>query len=190
MASLDKYHLQPILERTVQGDSQALNQLLATIRPYLHSKIRSRLGTGMLDRLDDSSIVQDSLLRISQNIGKLENKSVQGLLGWIARIVQYALVDAIRKRSREPIVPAGDNVLDVPAILSSADHCVKAEERDRLFAALARLSERERSVVQWRYFDRLSDAEISERLGGSVGAIRVLRCRALQQLRLWLQEAE
>jgi DNA-directed RNA polymerase specialized sigma24 family protein len=142
MANLDKYQLQPILERTVQGDSQALNQLLATIRPYLHSQIRSRLGAGSLCRLDDSSIVQDSLLRISQNIGKLENKSVQGLLGWIARIVQYALVDAIRKKNREPIVSAGTKILDVPAMLSSADSCVQAEERDRLQAALARLSER------------------------------------------------
>ena len=38
-------------------------------------------------------------------------------------------------------------------------------------------------MVELHYFDRLKDAEISARLGGSVAAIRVLRCRALKELR-------
>ena len=46
-----------------------------------------------------------------------------------------------------------------------------------------------RQVVELHYFDRLKDAEISERLGGSVAAIRVLRCRALKELRR-LMEAD
>ena len=55
-------------------------------------------------------------------------------------------------------------------------------------AALGRLSERQRQVVELHYFDRLRDAEISERLGGSVAAIRVLRCRALKELRRHLED--
>jgi len=50
-------------------------------------------------------------------------------------------------------------------------------------AALARLPERQRQVIEMHWFDRLRDAEISKLLGGSVSAIRVLRCRALKALR-------
>jgi RNA polymerase sigma factor (sigma-70 family) len=52
-----------------------------------------------------------------------------------------------------------------------------------VLAALHKLPERQRQVVELHYFDRLRDAEISARLGGSVAAIRVLRCRALKELR-------
>jgi RNA polymerase sigma factor (sigma-70 family) len=55
--------------------------------------------------------------------------------------------------------------------------------------ALAQLPERQRQVVELHYFDRLRDNEISARLGGSVAAIRVLRCRALRKLRA-LMEAD
>jgi RNA polymerase sigma factor (sigma-70 family) len=50
-------------------------------------------------------------------------------------------------------------------------------------AALARLPERQRLVVELFWFEGLSDADISARLGGSVGAIKVLRFRALRALR-------
>ena len=62
-------------------------------------------------------------------------------------------------------------------------------QRPATIIRLRRLPERQRQVVELHYFDRLKDAQISERLGGSVAAIRVLRCRALKELRR-LMEAD
>jgi RNA polymerase sigma factor (sigma-70 family) len=52
-----------------------------------------------------------------------------------------------------------------------------------LTGALARLAEKKRRVVELFWFERLSDAEISERVGCSAAAVKVLRFRALRELR-------
>jgi RNA polymerase sigma factor (sigma-70 family) len=182
MVNLDKFQLGPMLQRSVVGDPQALNQLLGTIRPYLHSQIRDRLGPGG-NELDVSGIVQNSLLNISQNIGQLRQPSVPGLLAWVGRIVHYATIDAMRKKGRDRSEAVGSQIFDLPGTPTAGDLCESAEQRVSLSAALAKLPEREQQVVKWRFFDHLSDAEISERIGGTVAAIRVLRCRALRNLK-------
>jgi hypothetical protein len=45
--------------------------------------------------------------------------------------------------------------------------------------------------VRWRFFDHLSDAQICDRLGGgTVGAVRVLRCRALRNLKRLMEQPD
>jgi RNA polymerase sigma factor (sigma-70 family) len=190
MSNLDKFQLGPMLQRSVVGDAHALNQLLGTIRPYLHSQIRSRLGPTSGGELDESSIVQNSLLNISQNIGQLRQHSVPGLLAWVGRIVHYALIDAMRKKGRDKAELVGSHIFDLPGAPTAGDVCESAEQRMSLSAALAQLPEREQQVVKWRFFDHLSDAEISERIGGTVAAIRVLRCRALRNLKKLMETPE
>jgi RNA polymerase sigma-70 factor (ECF subfamily) len=185
MADLDRHQLTPILARTVEGDSQALNQLLGKIRPYLHAQIRSRLGAKPSDQLDESAIVQNSLVRIYQHIGRLRQQTVPGLLAWVGRIAHHALIDALRKQDRDPAQPVGERIFELPTRLSDADPAEEAERRQRLAVALTQLPQRQQQVVRWRFYDHLSDAEICARLGdnSSVGAVRVLRCRALRNLK-------
>jgi RNA polymerase sigma-70 factor (ECF subfamily) len=63
----------------------------------------------------------------------------------------------------------------------------REEDTVRLAAALELLSERRREVVQLRVLDGLAFPEISRRLGGSAGSLRVLFLRAVQQLRVLLE---
>jgi RNA polymerase sigma factor (sigma-70 family) len=181
MSNVDRHRLTPILERSVVGDPEALNTLLTEIRPYLHAQLRSQRGP-TLGPADDSSIVQASLLRIYQHFGQLREHTVPHLLAWARRIVRNAMVDALRKGARDPVRPAGAGIDALAAPAADA----AAADRDRqqaLLAALGRLPQRQQQVVRWRYFDRLPDEEIGRRLGCSVGAVRVLRFRALRQLR-------
>ena len=104
------------------------------------------------------------------------------LLAWIKKIVRNRAIDEARKRGTAPATGDGSHLDAIPG-KSGED----ANQRDlravNVMSALARLPERQRQGVELHYFDRLRDAEISERLGGSVSAIRVLRCRALKELR-------
>lgn len=61
-------------------------------------------------------------------------------------------------------------------------------ERDRILAALATLSARQRSVVVLRFLDDLSEAETAAALGISSGAVKTHSHRALARLRTTLQE--
>jgi RNA polymerase sigma factor (sigma-70 family) len=193
MADQDKYQLTPILQRSVGGDEQALNQLLGKIRPYLHSRIRQRRGPQPTEPLDESAVVQNSLLRIYRNIGRLRRRTVPGLLAWAGRIANNALIDALRQQANDPAQAVGEHIFDLAGQGGEgADPLELAERRARLSAALDRLPARQQQVVRWRFFEHLSDAEICRRLGdrSSVGAVRVLRCRALQNLRRLMEQPE
>jgi DNA-directed RNA polymerase specialized sigma24 family protein len=53
----------------------------------------------------------------------------------------------------------------------------------KLAAALDRLPQHKRDVLEWRFFEQVSFEEISRRTGKGVEALRVLCCRALKELR-------
>src|SRR5207248_2128090 len=59
----------------------------------------------------------------------------------------------------------------------------RAEKALHLAAALERLPRHQREVLEWRVFERLSYAEISEQTGKSEGALRVVVTRAMEALR-------
>jgi RNA polymerase sigma-70 factor (ECF subfamily) len=187
MTDLDKHQLRPLLARVTAGDRQALNELFACLRPYLHSLLRRMVGP---DWKDASDVVQSGLRRINENIDDLleNDPTVPHLLSWIEKIVRNRAIDEMRKRSVAPVTgqePYLDNQPGRPV-----ETGLRRDARAlAVMAALEKLPQRQREVVELHYFDRLRDAEISARLGGSVAAIRVLRCRALKALRR-LMEAD
>jgi RNA polymerase sigma factor (sigma-70 family) len=113
-------------------------------------------------------------------------------LAWAGRIANNALIDAQRQQTNDPSRAVGEHIFDLPGKDAESDPLELAERRARLTSALERLPHRQQQVVRWRYFDHLSDAEICQRLGdrSSVGAVRVLRCRALQNLKRLIEEPE
>lgn len=176
---LDRHQLGPLLERVSAGDRTALNELFARLRPYLHSLVRKTLGP---DWKDASDIVQSSLRRINENFDNLlaDDPTVPHLLAWIKKIVRNRAIDEVRRRSG---LSNDSDLGNVPMPVSPEDAAARDGRAVSVLSALRKLPERQRQVVELHYFDRLRDAEISERLGGSVAAIRVLRCRALKELR-------
>jgi RNA polymerase sigma-70 factor (ECF subfamily) len=187
MTDLDKHQLRPLLKRVTQGDRQALNELFGCLRPYLHALVRRTLGP---DWKDASDVVQSSLRRINENIDDLleDDPTVPHLLAWIKKIVRNRAIDEVRKRASAPVT-GHDSHLDNQPGRPIEDSAHRDRRALGVMSALEKLSERQRQVVELHYFDRLRDAEISARLGGSVAAIRVLRCRALKELRR-LMEAD
>src|SRR5262245_34947748 len=184
MTEQDRHQLRPLLARVVRGDRQAYNELLTRLRPYLHALVRRTLGADP-HGLDYSGIVQSSLRRIDENFDGLldDDPTVPHLLAWIRTIVRNRAIDEARRRAHQPAT-AGDAPLGLLPERRSVEEERERDERSvRVMSALRQLPERQRLVVEWHYFDRLRDAEISARLGGSVSAIRVLRCRALKELR-------
>lgn len=183
MSDLDRHQLGPLLDRVSAGDRSALNELFTRLRPYLHAQVRRTLGA---DWKDTSDIVQSSLRRINEHVdGWLadEDPTVPHLLAWINKIVRNRAVDEVRRRKNVLGPEDGSFLNNLPQSTSEEDRATRESRALGLFAALAQLPQRQRQVVELHYFDRLRDEEISDRLGGSVSAIRVLRCRALKQLR-------
>jgi RNA polymerase sigma-70 factor (ECF subfamily) len=182
----DPYQLAPLLQQSQTGDAQALNALLGRLRPYLQALVRSWLGPDLAGRLGDSDIVQEALLRASCHFADFRGQSVPELLGWLKRIAYRAASD--RKRQAVSAAPqAGELLEQVPWDgMMPPEILEREEDAVRLAAAMERLSQRRREVVQLRLLDGLDFPEIGRRLGGSAGSLRVLFLRAVQQLRMFL----
>ena len=183
---LDRHQLQPLLERVIAGDRPALNDLFARLRPYLHALVRRTLGR---DWKDASDIVQSSLRRINEHFDGLmdDDPTVPHLLAWIKKIVRNRAIDEARRRAGGAATGNDAVLANVPQPRDPQQSAAREGRALGVMAALHRLPERQRQVVELHYFDRLRDAEISERLGGSVAAVRVLRCRALKELRRMME---
>ncbi len=87
-----------------------------------------------------------------------------------------------RPRGPPPQPRCGRGRLGDPA-RSPETELVDAEQRDELFAALARLKEEERTAIVARYFIGLTDEETAAALGVRRGAVKMRVFRALEHLR-------
>jgi RNA polymerase sigma-70 factor (sigma-E family) len=67
---------------------------------------------------------------------------------------------------------------------SATDPYPGHDEREQVWHALRRLPARQRAVIVLRYFDALSEAEIAEAMGCSVGTVKSQASKALAKLRL------
>ena len=68
--------------------------------------------------------------------------------------------------------------------LAGRDDQAAVEDRDALWRAILRLPKRQRTVVVLRYFEDLSEAEIADALGTSVGTVKSQAAKALAKLRI------
>ncbi|MEV0224656.1 SigE family RNA polymerase sigma factor [Streptomyces sp. NPDC050704] len=72
---------------------------------------------------------------------------------------------------------------EAPGAADPADSMVPADERLVVRQALGRLTPRQRTVLVLRYFEDLSETEVADQLGCSVGTVRSTTHRALEKLR-------
>jgi RNA polymerase sigma-70 factor (sigma-E family) len=75
-----------------------------------------------------------------------------------------------RTRRRHPLVPSVS--LGEVAAASAEEDALGRDGRDHVLAALGQLSERQRAAVVLRHWLRMTEGEIAEVLGCSVGSVR------------------
>ena len=192
----DYHELGPLLNRLQAGDMQAVDALVAKIRPYLHLLVRQKLEPHQWHKLGDSDIVQETLMRIHRALspdsmassGQFDGRTPPQFLAWIGQIIHNVILDLerrgeaiIRDHRREV---SGSKIF--VTLIKGSNPGLAAERAERallLAAALERLPQRQREVLVYRFFEQLSYAEISERTGKSEGALRIVVARALESLR-------
>jgi RNA polymerase sigma factor (sigma-70 family) len=103
-------------------------------------------------------------------------------LAYTRKTLANLRIDSWRKRRREVLMDPHD----VPEGSVACDAEIHAE-RDQLIRALATLSTRQRRIVVLRHLDGLSEREVAEGLGVSVGTVKSTASRGITHLRDELQ---
>jgi RNA polymerase sigma-70 factor (sigma-E family) len=127
------------------------------------------------DRADAEDLLQAALTKTYLAWGRINDRSA--LDGYVRRTMVNINISWWRRRKLEEYPT--DELPDTPV----ADHTRRSELRDGLDRILDRLPPRQRAAVVLRYYEDLSETEIAEALGVSVGTVKSTVSRAMAKLR-------
>ncbi|GAA4502638.1 SigE family RNA polymerase sigma factor [Actinoallomurus oryzae] len=127
------------------------------------------------DRADAEDLLQSALTKTYLAWERINDRGA--LDGYVRRTMVNINISWWRRRKLEEYPT--DELPDTPI----ADHTRRSELRDGLDRILDRLPARQRAAVVLRYYEDLTENEIAEALGVSVGTVKSTVSRAMAKLR-------
>jgi len=109
-------------------------------------------------------------------------KSGANIAAWLFTIASRRYTDYLRKKYKSKEIPITDDCIFAAEENTERDFS-RSEDISILYAALYRVKERYREILVMKYFDGMSDREISGKTGKSVKAVESLLVRARSAIR-------
>jgi RNA polymerase sigma-70 factor (sigma-E family) len=148
-------------------------------RDYVTERRRSLLRTAYLltgNRADAEDLVQAALAKTYLAWDRIEDR--RALDGYVRRAMVNTHISWWRRRRLEEYPT--DEIPDRPV----ADHSGTSDLQDTLRRAVDRLPQRMRAAVMLRYFEDMTEAEVADVLGVSLGTVKSTVSRAVAKLRI------
>jgi len=166
----------PLLERVLNGDRDALEEICQATWRGLYSFVYWRVQ----NREDAEDITQETYARLLRAAPRLETRD-GALLGLLRTIALNLARDGWRRREvRGPAVPL-EQAKHLPHSPGD-DEVARSAQRLTVRAALDRLPDEQRAVVQLRLLDGFSIRETARITRKTEAAVRSLQYRGLQKL--------
>ena len=145
----------------------------------LHGNTVYRLALCRLQNLQDAEdVYQDVFLRLLEQ--EAEYWDAERTKAWLIRAALNRCADLHRFRLRRPILPLGE----VPGYAAAVDSALADDlSAADLWAAVARLPEKLRTVVHLHYGEGYSTEELAAMLGVPAATVRTRLYRARERLR-------
>jgi RNA polymerase sigma-70 factor (ECF subfamily) len=177
------------------GDREARLEILHTCRDYLLFVANEELDARLQVKYAPSDIVQNALAKAVENFDGFEGNNEKALLAWLRQILKNEIIDVRRALHAEKRDVRRENAADTDPNLAEfrlgvvdpdqtpGTQAALTEDIGRLQQALEQLSPDYEDVIRMRNWERLSFAEIGQRMGRSEDAAKKLWGRALIKLR-------
>jgi RNA polymerase sigma factor (sigma-70 family) len=180
------------LRKWYEGDRGALDELIERHLPWIQAHVRRRLGPVLRSRGDTVDYVQDAMIQFLQFGPRFTVTREEDFRALVARIVENSLRNkydwfTARRRdiARERPLPS-DTVLSLDPLRGSArTPSMSAERREReawIRLGMELLDADAREILILRQWDRMSYAQIGERLGTTPDAARMRHNQAVRRL--------
>jgi RNA polymerase sigma-70 factor (ECF subfamily) len=166
--------------RAVRGDERAFNELFETYFPRLFRFALRRVA----DEDIAEDLVQSTLIKAMRSLSSWRGEA--SLFTWLCTICRHEVHDHLQRLGRQPAIASIDDAPAVRAALEAlsagGDSPERALERAEISGAvqlvLDHLPGRYGDVLEWKYAQGLSVAEIAARLGTSIKAAESTLTRA------------
>ena len=139
------------------------------------------------DHGDAQDVVNDVIVKLIDKIPLLREKESCVLRSYIVSAVKRTSINVLRKRSRKGLFD--DDALEVlpdERAAVEADAIARASQAE-IASVLARLPERERDLLRWKYFEDYPDEDIAKLLGVSKNSVRAYLTKARRHMRALLE---
>ncbi|MFD7307279.1 SigE family RNA polymerase sigma factor [Promicromonospora sp. NPDC059942] len=163
--------------RVVRTKDQEFVAFVGDARPYLFRT--AFLLCGDPDRAED--LVQGTFERVYRSWHRVHTEP----RAYARRVLVNLRTDTWRRSSRTDL--PGDDAIRLP---DTPDHAARVAVRAELVHALAQLPLQQRRVVVMRHLLDLSEAQVADELGRSVGTVKSANARGLENLRTILERAD
>ncbi|WP_443070941.1 SigE family RNA polymerase sigma factor [Streptomyces sp. NBC_01476] len=165
---------------TAMAVGTTVDHLTETYRAHY----RSLLGLAAL-LLDDiascEDVVQEAFIRVHSARSRVRDP--EKTLAYLRQTVVNLSRSALRRRI------LGLKLLSkpMPDMASAEEGAYEILERDQLKAAMRKLQRRQREVLVLRYFADMTEAQVAETLGISLGSVKAYGSRGLAALRVAME---
>jgi len=167
-----------ILERAVQGDSEAFGLLYEQYVSRIYNYIYYR--TGNMEDAED--LTERVFMRALHHIGRYNNRGLP-FSAWLYRIAHNLVANWHRDNSRRKEIPL-DEALLTPHPTSFPEHALlQLEEHEHLIHVIRGLPANRQQLLILKFVDHLSNTEVGSIMGRSEGAIKSLYHRTLLVIR-------
>lgn len=169
---------QELLARAIEADTAALTILYDRYNTRIYNFIYHRVGQAELAEDLTAQVFTRMLESIRQGRGWTTSFS-----GWLFRIARNLVIDQYRRKKRGQDVELLDTL---PTRALDEDPVHRAEqqiERAMVRDALTQITGEQAQVIQLRFLEDLSIAEVAALMDKTEGAIKAMQYRAVMALR-------
>jgi RNA polymerase sigma-70 factor (ECF subfamily) len=168
-----------LIERVAVGDRDAFTELYRRFaRPVFALALRQLGDNG---RAEDAA--QETFAAVWRSARSFRAERGSGS-AWLYAVARHAIIDRARQR-REPVAEVPEKAADETP---PEEHAELAWLAWRVHAALEKLPERERVVLELAYWSGLSQAEIASYLDVPLGTVKTRTRAGLARLASLLEE--
>ena len=129
-------------------------------------------------RADVEDITAEVFQHALENLPRFEWRGVP-FVAWLYRIAANGVADRWQYLARE----SGRAAKEAPSVDFDHEEIERTERRAQIFGDVAKLPAEQRRVIEMRFAEDKSIAEIAKALGKSSGAVKQLQHRAYTKLR-------
>ena len=172
-----------LIQRTLEGDDNAFSTLVKKYQKPLHALVWRKVGNFHTAE----EITQDTLLKAYKELATL--KKPDRFAHWLSVIATRGCIAWLRKKrlSTQSLEDTNHAQLEKATysgyIAQENERTAAEAQHEVVQKLLAKLREKERTVITLHYFGEMTSEEISEFLGTSVGTIKSRLRRAQQRLK-------
>lgn len=164
-----------LLIEAAQGDPRRFADLYRMHFDRVYAYVARRVTT----RSEAQDLTAEVFQQALANLGRFEWRGVP-FAAWLYRIAANAVTDHHHRAERDRTV--------APSLEPGREEHASAERRAALYRAVRELPADQRRVIEMRFAEDRTIAEIARALGRSEGAVKQLQFRALAKLRTRLDE--